>query len=358
VFSLQSFDEICKEMQDTATVVFATPNYEERSVYALGSILRARKEKNCDPSRIFVGLLWPRGDSQRVDLLEQLKQAYFEKLREPLESIKYEIKVITYPENYSPNVVVDFIAEGMLQFREEPVNIVVDISAMPRRMLVSVCDAMRAAAEGGSERRINVVFCYTSPQSYATVHYAQNVGAVQGYFSGRPIHECRAAHVSAVIFPSLQGYEGKLLFDELRNWTSRSVKAFVAVGGKDYLTALATMRANQFLLEQRDVGIIYYYSFQDGIAKLTGLLTQEVAQSLGGGPVHGNTERMFVVAPFGPKVFTLAAYFGLHDVRTKGGGRCGIEIAHVSSFQYLSLYSLGVGEMFFWKLEVHGGNSA
>jgi hypothetical protein len=52
--------------------------------------------------------------------------------------------------------------------------------------------------------------------------------------------------------------------------------------------------------------------------------------------------------PFGPKVFTLAAYFGLDEIGRRAGVT--VEIAHVSGFQYLSVYSLGIGESVVMKL--------
>ncbi|MBK7595076.1 MAG: hypothetical protein IPJ11_07470 [Gemmatimonadetes bacterium] len=58
---------------------------------------------------------------------------------------------------------------------------------------------------------------------------------------------------------------------------------------------------------------------------------------LGGGMSKGE----ILVAPFGPKIFTLAASFVLERVAANRA----VEIAHVSGFQYLSVYSLGIGEM-------------
>jgi hypothetical protein len=94
--------------------------------------------------------------------------------------------------------------------------------------------------------------------------------------------------------PSLQGYEARLLFDEFRNRTSRSITGFIAAGGKDYTTAIATMRANQFLMEQREATLIYY-SLRDGINKLSRAVECErvrAASSAGRGE-----ERLVVVAP-------------------------------------------------------------
>jgi len=166
---------------------------------------------------------------------------------------------------------------------------------------------------------------------------------LNGYLSGKPIHSYRADHVTALVFPSLQGYEGKSLYDEVRSQLSSTVAAFVAVGGHDYHTSLATIRANQFLMEQNHVDVVYYFSLMDGIGKLQRRLQSEIPH------LGASSKRLILAAPFGPKVFTLASFFTLCAFKADHQD-CSVEIAHVSGFQYLSVYSLGFSHFVAFQL--------
>jgi len=340
---LENIIDLCKKRP---TVLVATPNYEERSVGFLQWFLKECDPSTIDPTRIIIHLLWPKGTSARVDLLEQLKALHFEKITEPLKQYTVDRTVFSYPNDFNDREIIDHVLRTLEYFPGEPYNLLIDISCMPRLVLVSVCHAIRQFFLSKETRQqISVYFVYASPGRYAALRYAQNVGGIKGYFSGRPIHDCRSDHLSAIVFPSLQGYEGKLLYDEVRTRISSSVTAFVAVNCNDYLTSLATMRANQFLLEQRDVNISYYFSIKDGLDKLAYLLENEASRAA----ERIAHSKLILVAPFGPKVFTIAACFMLWNLKDNFEG-IDTEIAHVSGFQYLSLYSLGLGNMSGYKL--------
>ncbi|MFA6348651.1 MAG: hypothetical protein WCX06_00490 [Candidatus Paceibacterota bacterium] len=326
-------------------VLVATPNYEERSIGFSQWFLHTCHSQKIDPAKIFAQFLWPQGTSSRVDLLEKLKISQIDKLSEQLQYCAWTRSVFSYPDDFNERQVIDLIHEATNKFSDEPFSLIIDISCMPRRVIVSVCDAVVEKIRCVDKAvRPLVFFVYASPKKYAAMRYAQNIGNVKGYFSGRPIHNCPSDHVTALIFASLQGYEGKVLYDEVRSRIRSSVTTFVAVSGADYQTSLATMRANQFLMEQRDIDVSYYFSLMDGMEKLAKRI--EAEGLVGGG---SGLSRMVLVAPFGPKVFTLGAYFMLSNLRSVNDS-IQTEIAHVSGFQYLSLYSLGLSHFNVFKL--------
>lgn len=332
-FELADSDKLAVATKGTATIVFACPNYEERSTAFLQNFVDSCRRHSGDTARVQTYLLWPQGTSTRVDLLEQLKVFHMQRLSDSLKSVSVTRRVIPYPNDYNEKKVIEVFREAAEQYQGEPLSFIVDISCMPRRVLVSACEAIRAILTV-PERQLSVFFTYSSPARYTALRYAQNVGELNGYFSGKAIHDYASDHVAALVFPGLQGYEGKSLYDGVRSHISSTIAAFVAVGGYDYHTALATMRANQFLMEQKHVDIVYYFSLIDGIDKLQRRLQAEIPH------MSGSDRRLILAAPFGPKVFTLACYFMLSSLKDDYP-RCNVEIAHVSGFQYLSVYSLG-----------------
>jgi len=347
-FEVIGVEELVDLCVNRPTVLLAAPNYEERSVGFLEWFLDACSSHSIDPSRVFTQLLWPQGTSTRVELLEQLKVTHFGRLKGQLERYPgWRRNVIAYPNDFNNREVLNALSQLPECFPGEPHNLVVDISCMPKRVLFSVCEGIqRIVSSADAPQQTSVFFVYTSPKKYAALRYAQNVGQVTGLFSGCPIHQSRSEHVSAFVFPSLQGYEGKLLYDGVRAHVSSSVTAFISVSGSDYHTSLATMRANQFLMEQRDVDVVYYFSLKDGLNKLERRIEDEARRTTG----LEEHSRMILVAPFGPKVFVVAAYFMLQNMQTDGTPDT--EIAHVGGFQYLSLYSLGVSDFSGFRLSL------
>lgn len=347
-FSAVELDTLVSLTKAAPSIVISTPNYEERSVAFLERFLDSCSSDAIDPSRVLMHFLWPQGSSTRVDILEQMKILHFGSLSQRLEKYASRLHIIAYPDGFNDKEVIDVVLESAQGFPGEPYNLIVDISCMPKRALMAVCDGIQQVNRSDdSGHPASVFFVYATPREYAALRYAQDVGEVRGYFSGRPVHQSRADHVTAVVFPSLQGYEGKLLYDALRGYLSRSLTAFVAVSGRDYQTSLATMRANQFLLEQHDVDVVYYFSLLDGIDKLSKCIGAEAEL----GAERAAQARMFMVAPFGPKVFAVAAYFLLRNLPTSERSLT-TEIAHVSGFQYLSLYSLGFGHLVGFQLSL------
>ena len=58
-------------------------------------------------------------------------------------------------------------------------------------------------------------------------------------------------------------------------------------------------------------------------------------------------EKLFLIAPFGPKPLTLASWIAYKRLTLSG---VGAEMAHVSGFQYTSVYSIGKGNMLSFQL--------
>lgn len=345
-FDAVELNELVESSRDKQTLLIAALNYEDRSVGFIQWFLGECNSQLIDPSRIFVQLLWPKGSLNNVELLEQLKTLNFKRLSKLLEKYNNNRFVFTYPNDFNDRQVIDCVIRSPVCHSGKPYNLVVDISCMPRRVIVSVCDAIQQIVRSKDLAQwASIFFIYVSPAKYASPRYAENVGEVRGYFSGRPLHDCLSDNVSTIIFPSLQGYEGKLLYDEICTHIDGEVIAFVAISTHDFHTSLSTMRANQFLMEHMNVEVLYYFSLKDGMDKLADQIDAETKKVTNLGERPGTV----LVAPFGPKIFTVAAYFLLKNLPA-ASQNLKTEIAHVSGFQYLSLYSLGFGHSSGFKL--------
>lgn len=324
------------------TLVFSCVNYEERSVAFLNRIL---SERGLAQS-LHLKILWPQGTTGQVDLLEELKSSHYATIQSPPDGVVISRRVFSYPSDFDENFIVDEVKSSIATHFCEDLTVVVDISCIPRKVLIAICKGLEEYFMTTNATCFSIFFLYSSPVSYAVQRYPQNVGILRGYFSGRSIHDCALDRTSALIFPSVQGFEGKLVHDEVRAKVRGTVSALVSVSGHDYLTSIATMRSNQFLMEQLDVRVAYYFSLHDGIRKLCRMLKDEASacSQASDGPF------LMLIAPFGPKLFTVASYFYLKELQSLYLN-CKTEMAHVSGFQYLSLYSLGFSHFTISKLD-------
>ena len=60
--------------------------------------------------------------------------------------------------------------------------------------------------------------------------------------------------------------------------------------------------------------------------------------------------QVYLIAPFGAKIFLPVAYFELLNLRSVAPELITVEIANVKGFQYTSCYSLGTGDLTCFKL--------
>lgn len=111
------------------------------------------------------------------------------------------------------------------------------------------------------------------------------------------------------------------------------------------------------ILDREAYNNYFYCSLQDAIKELDdyfineslnlrNLLKQET--DLPGSVV----QQTYLVAPFGAKIFVPVAYFELLRLKNIAPQLVNIDICHVKGFQYTSVYSIGIGKITCFELEV------
>lgn len=340
-----SFEQFVKSLQkDNKLLIIASPNYEERSLGLLERFLNEGiKKGEINPENVLFRLFTLHSKHHSVDMLLKLRQQNIDRTAQLLKKLDCCRENIEYPDNFDPAVIKSFINDWINECTSLPVSIIFDMSCMPRKMLLvitEVIDTLRKVPKCGIQE---VYAAYTSAVQYPVPKYPQEIGTINGYFRSRPIQDViskkNISYVVALISPSIQGFEGKLLLDELSNIDGpRFVLVFLR--NYDLLTSLTTIRANISLLDSIDVDVEPFFSFSNSFKELEEIGAREIEKCC------LNSHALFLTAPFGPKPLVLAAYFLCKEAEKKGALA---EIAFISGFQYSSVYSLGKGETTVFK---------
>lgn len=320
---------------NSKTLLITSLNYEDRCLAVIESV-----RSLCNENSV---LVWRsailKGRFFHTGILEELKQRKIEEAERLLDSCDYRAEIIAYPDGYSEAAISgwieDWIAEGEGEFK----NVIIDISAFPRAVVID----MAKAFEGISKRMTiqNLLIAYTTARDYTLLRYPSNPGKLEGYFRKGILTTTinSSKNVIAAIFPGIQGFEGKLIYDEIAG-KDGAKHSFIFMGRDDLLKALATMRANMALLQNTVADNKYYFSIQDGARKLIDLFREQVARFRDLSPTA-------LIAPFGPKPFAWTAYMLCRQLRDDLEFKS--EIVLMSGVQYTSVYSVGVGTTTFLK---------
>lgn len=323
------------------TLLIASPNYEQRSLALPIFILDSISSKQIDAENIVFRFITLQSHYQAVGILDELKRFNIEKTKGDFASFNSHWKAISYPDAYDQGTIDDLLKEWIQQLDSTSANIVVDISALPRSVIIDLSRAMDELPARQKDKVQSIFVTYTSAETYPSLRYPQDIGLIRTHFAKRPLQEMirgRFQRVEATIFPGIQGFEAKLLIDELHD-TEGSRHILVFASGRDFMTSMIIMRANQLALQQAKA-IEYFFSIPDGVKKMKKSVSSQL-QMAGPGT-------LFLIAPFGPKPFAWVAYSLRKEIKESGGYDA--EIALLSGFQYTSVYSLGTGHMSVFKL--------
>ena len=123
----------------------------------------------------------------------------------------------------------------------------------------------------------------------------------------------------------------------------------------NFSASLDIMQANQSLIDRESYLNYFYCTLDDAIKSLDELFRKEYVKikhiaELRKENSDSIVHQVYLVAPFGAKVFLPVAYFELLTLRSVDPDVIGIEIANVKGFQYTSSYSLGIGDITCFEL--------
>jgi hypothetical protein len=330
----------------TKTLVVAAPNYEERSTVFPEFILQDNLEHPIDHKKIILRLITLESTEYAVGILNDLKYSHIitiERNQKLKELGDYHREILLYPESFNYRALNNLFRGWIKQLEKETVNILVDISGLPRLLIIELAEVIDDIRKERKRQIKNILIAYILPESYSFSQYPHDIGELRGYFSGRPLKAIirRNQHIIAIIFPGLQGFESKLLYDEIA--ASKGPKhVFVPLLGCDLIRSMATMRVNLPLLSHKGINMHYYFSIDNGISLMEEILSNDVYMS----DVPSNS--LVLIAPFGPKPFSWAAPLICEDLQNVSDIET--EITLLSGHQYSSVYSIGKRDMLLFRL--------
>lgn len=334
-------------------IIVLFPNYEDRSTGLVTSLFKQNKLEI--HAQIDFLLFCLKNRTNNNNLLEDLKDNNIDKIKKVLVTPNVHEFWLEYPSNFSPNSLKAIIQEMLESSRAKygsSTDILLDISTTPKSVLFQLCECVYDFIQLGLVGK--VFFSYCLPEEYSKVPYAQDIGLIKGLFSGEALHFSNEQAINAIVIPSRSGHEGKLLCDTLDSISKKtSYNVYFPIYTDDFIDSLHVLRANQTLIDRESYYNYFYCTLDDAIKTIDEMFYKEYirmqqilkVQSASNEELETPplTPQVYLVAPFGSKVFLPVAYFELLRLRSVDPELISIEIANVKGFQYTSSYSLGGG---------------
>lgn len=360
-----NIDTILQKSESLVVVLF--PNYEDRTCGIINTI-QSFVEKQEIKNKISFLMFCLKNKSNNNMLLEDLKERNIEFIKKQLDEAQISEFWLEYPSNFSSNA-LKMPIQGILEnysASEEKSDILFDISTIPKSILFHLCEDIKEFILGKIIG--NIYFAYCLPKKYSEVPYAQDIGLLKGLFSGKALDFSPSQSIHTILFPSRMGHEGKLLCDSLDSISrNTSYSIYFPIHKDNFAASLDIMQANQSLIDRESYLNYFYSTLDDAVKSLDELFQKEfvkikhiITLEKRGEPEKENDiplmPQVYLVAPFGAKVFLPVAYFELLNLRSVAPEIITVEIANVKGFQYTSSYSLGVGNI--TCFELNGGKIA
>ncbi len=355
VVKYSSIERIVLEKTKTPLVIVFCPNYEDRSK-AIAQNIDRFAAKITRP--ILYLMICFKNKKNNDMILEDLKGSNIKEVSSTLNIPDENVEWLDYPDDFSSNALRSLLEHTLNKsiLNGKPADVLFDISTMPRSIIFHLCEHIQTFITAQNIGKI--LFIYAQPRVYSKVHYAQDVGVLKGMFSGKPLRFDNNRSIHAVIFPSRTGHEGKLLCDSLDNLDrSPSYNIYFPIHAAEFNSSLEIMRANQSLLDREAYSNYFYCSLQDAIKEVDDYFRNESLNlhkiaDQGATTSESVMKQTYLVAPFGAKIFVPVAYFELLRLKNIAPQLVNIEICHVKGFQYTSVYSIGIGNITCFELEV------
>lgn len=344
--SFKSFIRQVAVEEQTTAFLFA-PNFEPRSVVG---VQRATSSPAILAGDTRWGILTLQSKYARVEPLEYLKQ----------QIIKYALSVLqdnhclapikstlSYPEDLSPDQLRNTLLE-LLKGVTQPCNLVVDITALPRRVIGQLVRCVERLVT--SEQVAHVYFFYTWAGSYPGSGQPTEAGVLRAVESGKSLSKVLQEGMSAeaALFLGRHGSDALQFIEALP--ADKRVNVFAFLNRSELFRSLEMLRANVPILSGGDtaIEIQYYLSLSSAHNKLLNWAK--------GCQLHEN--RAYLVAPFGPKPLLISALAAVDILRARlrveGVSQSVCDIALLSAHHYGTTYSVGSGGLSIFRWERGG----
>ena len=342
-------EEILTIVQEHPTVLILCPNYEDRSV-AFPNLIRDNLFTS-ENSHIYPEIFYMQNETENSAILDALKYQRFTELQSSFHLEENCYHRINFPDNFSSSELRTAIASSLEHYMQscESFHIIIDISAMPRSIILEFCSAIATLKETAEFQCAvdRVFFVYVSPESYSGVNFSQDIGLPYGFFSGEPLYKNACPLVHSIIFPGREGHESTLVLNSLTaGCIEHHSTVYFMIESLQYLESLRFMRANMSILNSHNSTEEYYCSLSDGIRTLSERFDAEMVALRRNGLSESS---LYVIAPLYSKIMLPAAYFLLMKMK-RIFPKVDVEISIMKGFQYVSSYSLGAGDTHVYEL--------
>lgn len=318
-------------------VVMAAPNYEERSTY---SIRRLVGISELGSVGVDFTLLMLQAHAGRVESLEELKQIN----RATAEELIYnkfkrnaQVLEIGYPDKFSPAAFRSRM-ELVFQGRQSAVLFVLDVSCIPKRLLVCFIDFFKTYAHRGLLG--GVLLLYSWAKGYPNPGYPTHVGSLQTMRGESDFNKSlfNNRRVRAVVLLGRQGFDAKAFVDSLPEGTRPD--ALIFMNRDNPLHSLEVIRTNAPVLADETIKSHYYFTIASGHQKIMELAS------------HVTADECFYVGAFGPKPVIISACLAVNQVDPGGNDPTRADLVGLHAYHYNGLYSIGHRIMSAYKLEL------
>jgi len=239
-------------------------------------------------------------------------------------------------------------------------DIIVDISATPRDLLFQLFEVLFPvnAAESfqiGNTRIGSIYFIYSWAENYPVSSGPELLGDLIGYQNRKPLPELLRdkAHVRLAVCGAGSGhdaFQAVTVAHQMVHKTKLTTDVFFLLNRKNVLRSFSQMMRHQSLIKHvqlRGPRFNTVFSVEHFSAELTKIAHIAAKE-------HHDGNSTFIIGPFGPKPLGLCAYFAAREyIRLsdqKGANSNTVDILDLDGAQYLTLYSLGVGETDFYEV--------
>jgi hypothetical protein len=325
------------------TLVILSVNYEERTLGWLNSL------PNNGDFRANFKIFVLRG-SERVGLLENIKDKNIEKAKKRLEDLRvhYELETCNYPsgdgvESVKHNTRLFCLEVCRNTETDTEPNIIFDISGLPRRMIFSILDAIY---ELQKDKRLppHLYIIYTTPSSYSQPH---ETGTLRTYFTNKNLNELlrRSKYLNLLLVPSSHGHETVLILEELKK-IDVHIKNLHFIAPYYDVDPLINFMA---LLNNAEImhNIRSYYNTQIHFP-FSIVNAMEMIFELSADWEGENTTSL--MALFNIKPLAVSVYYSIKSLLEKGISN--VDALGLSTERYSSLYSIGVKDKLFFKVNI------
>lgn len=334
-WTLDQVRAACATFKEVA--LLTTVNYEVRSVASLFLWQKLTYEQ----MRTHVAIIRLQSQTNRVEALEGLKSTNYEIAHNFIikewKGAPARIEV-GYPADFSPGDLQSELRTFLDQCRESKA-LLVDITAIPTRMLLPVLDFIEASKADHPNKRIFLL--YTWARTYPKATSITQVGSVKLVMQNMLLQklvqldkEVRPGR--CIVVMGRQGFDTHQVLDAVPAGMKKHLLHMTQKNDMDH--SFHVLAANRPALTDPAVTLEYFSTMQRGAT-----LLEELTAT-----ARGDPKQLTLIANFGPKPLSAAAYFTVKGLLRqvapqRDNGVVVADLLSLSSHHYGSVYSIGTG---------------